>query len=322
MIQIVLHHSHLRKQFLHCDATIATLQNHQRWTNLARMYERYQLSDRAGAAIATSALQDMEMVTDKDKSLVINPSKLREERCREEICQEKVSNFKFVTGLYFDSRKDASQVIVEGPNGKMCGSTQLEQHYVLVGEPGTYYLTRLSSIDGKGRTLTQEIFEFILETVLCEKLIIINTDETASMTDSYLQDFVACIKTHPFSKPSSNCQILYQCLFSNVVEIKKQSQIIHGAKNFFNLVHHIQYNSFNTAKFALLCLKLCKEMLFLHILKMFFWVCWGMMMKKLEDWQLTKFKLCEENHCNILFQMATSKEVTSRAIEKQKVLLT
>ena len=124
--------------------------------------------------------------TDKDKSLVINPSKLRSERerFRKEIHQE-VSNFKFFTGLYFDSRKDATQVIVEESNAKMCRSTQLEEHYVLLGEPGTYYLTYLSSIDGKSHTLAQEIFEFISEIVLCEKLTIIGTDETASMTGKF-----------------------------------------------------------------------------------------------------------------------------------------
>ena len=49
----------------------------------------------------------MEIVTDKDKSFVIDPSKLRgeRERCREEIRQEEVSNFKFVTGLYFERQK-------------------------------------------------------------------------------------------------------------------------------------------------------------------------------------------------------------------------
>ena len=96
-------------------------QNRRRWTNLARMCERYQLSDRVGAAIATSTLQYMEIVTNEDKSLVIDPSKLRRERerCRKEICQEEVSNFKYVSGLYFDGRKDATQVMLEGPNGKM-----------------------------------------------------------------------------------------------------------------------------------------------------------------------------------------------------------
>ena len=36
------------------DSHPSHAQNRQRWTNLARMCERYQLSDRAGAAIATS----------------------------------------------------------------------------------------------------------------------------------------------------------------------------------------------------------------------------------------------------------------------------
>ena len=100
---------------------------------------RYQLSDRAGAAIATSTLQDMGIVTNEDKSLVIDPSKLRRERerCRKKICQE-VFNFKYVSGLYFDGRKDATQVMLEGPNKKMYRSTQLEEHYVLIGELGTY----------------------------------------------------------------------------------------------------------------------------------------------------------------------------------------
>ena len=110
------------------------------------MCERYQLSDRAGAAIATSTLQDMGMITENDKSLIIDPSKLRRERerCREEIRQKESFNFKFVTGLYFDGRKDATQTMKEGPNGKMYRSIELEEHYVLVGEPGTYYLTHLS----------------------------------------------------------------------------------------------------------------------------------------------------------------------------------
>ena len=85
--------------------------------------------------------------------------------------------------MYFERRKDATQVIV-GLNGKMCRSTQLEEHYVLVGKPGTYYLTHLSPIDGKVCKLAQEIFEFIFKTV-CEKLTIIVTNGTALMTGKF-----------------------------------------------------------------------------------------------------------------------------------------
>ena len=57
----------------------------------------------------------------------------------------------------------------------------------------------------------------------------------------------------------------------------------------------IVYSSFHIVKFVPLHLRLCKETLFLLILKMFSWACWEMMMKKLEDWHLTKFKLCVES---------------------------
>ena len=103
----------------------------------------YQLSDRARAAIATSTLQDMGMITENDKSLITDLSKLRreKERCREAICQKESFNFTFVTGSYFDGRKDVTQTMKEGPNGKMYRSNELEEHYVLVSKPGTYYPT-------------------------------------------------------------------------------------------------------------------------------------------------------------------------------------
>ena len=50
----------------------------------------------------------------------------------------------------------------------------------------TYYLTHLlSTTDGKGCTLTQKIFEFILKTVVHEKLTIIGTDGMSLMTDKF-----------------------------------------------------------------------------------------------------------------------------------------
>ena len=103
------------------------------------------------------------------------------ERCRENICREELFNFKHITGLYFDGRKNATQVMLEGPNGKNYRSIEVEEHYVLVGEPGIYYLTHLTSSDGKARILAQKIFEFISETELSEKLTIIRTDVTALM---------------------------------------------------------------------------------------------------------------------------------------------
>ena len=77
-------------------------------------------------------------------------------------------------------QKRCNQIIAEKSNGKMCRPTQLEELYVLVSEPGTYYLTHLSPTDGKGCTLVQES-----ETELCEKLTIIDTVPSVLMTGKF-----------------------------------------------------------------------------------------------------------------------------------------
>ena len=55
-------------------------QNRMIWSNLARMSEHFQISDRAAAAIANSVMQDLGLITDDDKTYVIDRSKLRRER--------------------------------------------------------------------------------------------------------------------------------------------------------------------------------------------------------------------------------------------------
>ena len=62
-------------------------QNRNSWSNLSRMCKRYQLSDRAGAAIASSVLQDLGLVNEENISMIIDYHKLQRERqkYREEI---------------------------------------------------------------------------------------------------------------------------------------------------------------------------------------------------------------------------------------------
>ena len=48
-----------------------SIQNRKKWPNLARICERYQLSDRAAAAVANSVLVDVGLVTEDDKTSLI-----------------------------------------------------------------------------------------------------------------------------------------------------------------------------------------------------------------------------------------------------------
>ena len=85
-----------------------------KWSNLARMSERFQVSNRATAAIAKSVMQDLGFITENDKTYVTDRSKLRreQERSRTEIREKKQENFKLVNAICFDGRRDATKVTI------------------------------------------------------------------------------------------------------------------------------------------------------------------------------------------------------------------
>ena len=129
-------------------------QNRSRWPNLALICDRYLISDRAGAAVANAVMKDLNsngLLIKYDKSLSVDRSKLRRERgkYREDARMEDDALFLKVDGIYIDGRKDATQVMVNKED-KCYRKTIVEEHYVVVGEPGAFYLTHVSPPDGKG----------------------------------------------------------------------------------------------------------------------------------------------------------------------------
>ena len=76
---------------------------------LSRECDRYEVSNTVVAAIATAVLVDYGLVTDDDKSLVVDRSKLwrERERFRTNLLERTVEKCK-LTALYFDGRKDAT----------------------------------------------------------------------------------------------------------------------------------------------------------------------------------------------------------------------
>ena len=74
---------------------------------LASVCYRYGVSNDAGAAIASSTLIDYSTITKVDKSQIIGPQKLGDERrrCREEMREVKLGKLKELTSLYFDRKK-------------------------------------------------------------------------------------------------------------------------------------------------------------------------------------------------------------------------
>ena len=80
------------------------LVSHRKLLTLARACDRYGVSDRSAAAVATAVLEDFGVVNAFDTSNVIDLSKIRRE-CKRKRSQLKPSqDSKLVRGIYFDGR--------------------------------------------------------------------------------------------------------------------------------------------------------------------------------------------------------------------------
>ena len=84
--------------------------------------------------------------------------------------------------VYVDGRKDATLTTACLETGKICQSTCLEEHIVMVGQPGEYYRSHFYTEDGKGSSIADGIYRVIKSSDLEENLTVIGTDGAATMT--------------------------------------------------------------------------------------------------------------------------------------------
>ena len=118
----------------------------------ASVCDRYGVSSYAGAAIASATLVDYAIITKVDKSQVIGPQKLGDERrrCREERWEAELANLKELTSLYFDGKKTITRVLVKNKKTEKWNPTIIGDHYVVLTEPGNDYLTYVTPKTGHG----------------------------------------------------------------------------------------------------------------------------------------------------------------------------
>ena len=73
---------------------------------LTRTCDRYAVSDQAAAAIASAVLEDVGLMTNEDKTSVINRNKLRRERYKKRKKRQLEQTLDMLRGLYFDGLKE------------------------------------------------------------------------------------------------------------------------------------------------------------------------------------------------------------------------
>lgn len=148
--------------------------------------DRYGVSDRATAAIASSVLKDMGIVSQSDKSFVIDRHKIRRER---EKCQEHLKevqlNARAIKGpkaIYFDGRADNTLVPITKGN-KRYQSHVIEEHISIIEEPESKYLIHVVPSSKSGKDSAMSIVSNLRENgVDLSDVEVVGADGTATNT--------------------------------------------------------------------------------------------------------------------------------------------
>ncbi len=175
---------HCRNQPVGCSTSTfsPTPQNRLRLPSLARISDRYGVSDRAAAALASSVLEDVGLIQSKDKSMVVDRSKLRRERnrTRDQMVKQSQSHVTSLRGLYFDGRKDQTLVITKDGH-KFHRKIITEEHISLIQQPESKYIGHISPKGGSAASIAASIVEF-LTGHNCKEIIAVGCDGTVVNT--------------------------------------------------------------------------------------------------------------------------------------------
>ena len=118
--------------------------------------DRYGVSNRATAAISTAALIDYGVINPNDKANIIDHNKVWRARqdTRKELSQSEDFITTNITAIFFDGRKD--QTLTKSKLGeKWHRRAATEDHYVLLGKPGSIYLDHITVTQGTGSKISQ-----------------------------------------------------------------------------------------------------------------------------------------------------------------------
>lgn len=152
----------------------------RRFPTLSKTADRYGVSDRAAAAIASAVLHDMS--SDGEVIDIIDKSKLRRERQKlRDTLLQKETNLQ-LPALYFDGRKDKTlKVVTKG--GKRYRKVVVEEHISVLKEPGSLYVGYTTPLHGTARGIEMSISALLKSKVICsDELAAIGCDGTSTNT--------------------------------------------------------------------------------------------------------------------------------------------
>lgn len=150
--------------------------------SLALACDRTGVSDRAAAIIASSVLKDVGIISSNDPSGVIDRSKLRRERAKVRSTLQEGNRNKIIRGMYFDGKKDTTSVIIQ-KEGKFYRKRQIEDHYVILSEPGSDYFGHVTCELGTAKGIKDTIIAHLnFKSVVLSEITVVGCDGTVVNT--------------------------------------------------------------------------------------------------------------------------------------------
>uniref|UniRef100_UPI00358F8643 uncharacterized protein n=1 Tax=Myxine glutinosa TaxID=7769 RepID=UPI00358F8643 len=146
--------------------------------SLAKACDRTGVSDRSATKLATSVLHDLGVVSPKDRSKIIDCSKIRRERSktREELQSDVCT---VIEGLYFDGRKNNTMTQVHGTDNKNHRTTVKEEHVSIIAEPGSSYFSHTTPSSGSSKSIAESLVASLKEwNVKTEDINVVGCDGT------------------------------------------------------------------------------------------------------------------------------------------------
>jgi len=144
--------------------------------------DRYGVSNRAAAAIATATLVDFNIISGNSTENIIDHHKIWRARKRQrKLLSETTDPNEEISAIFFDGRKD-STLVKQKVDEKWYSKKITEDHYVLVGEPGTTYLQHCTVSRGTGREISDVLVNFVQKSGIEQSLFAVGADSTAVNT--------------------------------------------------------------------------------------------------------------------------------------------
>ena len=161
----------------------------------AQEADRYNISNRAAAALITAAFKDGHLIHSGNSDLVFDANKLRRQRIKAGLQAVKKNNFDVdvIRSIYFDGKKSDTLVkecvsLVKTNNSPATLSrisqsrtaTRKEEHYVILVQPGDRYLTHTSPNSSTAVSIADSILQVLKN--YANDLVAIGADATPTNT--------------------------------------------------------------------------------------------------------------------------------------------